>query len=62
MEIDVPAHWMPFAKAWLADDEERTDEQWELVENHSWNDMVDDFLPEDESVYSAEIYSITREG
>ena len=57
MEIDIPAHWMPYVEAWLAGDDERTDEQWDLVENHSWNEIVNEFLPEDEEAYDVGIYS-----
>ena len=57
MEIDIPTHWMPYVEAWLASDEERTDEQWDLVESHSWNEIVNEFLPEDEEAYEVAIYS-----
>lgn len=60
MEIDIPAHWMPYVEAWLAGDEERTDEQWDLVESHSWNEIVDEFLPEDEEAHEVGIYSISE--
>ena len=61
MEIDIPAHWMPYVKAWLAGDEERTDEQWDLVESHSWNEIVNEFLPEDEEAYEVGIYSRSKD-
>ena len=61
MEIDIPTHWMPYVKAWLAGDEERTDEQWDLVESHSWNEIVNEFLPEDEEAHEVEIYSTSED-
>lgn len=60
MEIDIPTHWMPYVEAWLAGDEERTDEQWDLVESHSWNEIINEFLPEDEEAYEVEIYSTSE--
>ena len=60
MEIDIPAHWIPYVEAWFASDEERTDEQWDLIENHSWNEIIDEFLPEDEEAHEVEIYSTSE--
>lgn len=61
MEFDVPAHWVPFVEAWIADDEERTEEQWKVAESHTWKEMVEELLPEDEEVHDAELYSIEWE-
>ena len=61
MEIDIPAHWMPFAEAWLTHDEERTDEQWGLLECHQWEEMIDEFLAEDEECSEALINAIIEE-
>ena len=58
MEIDIPAHWMPYVEAWLAGDDERTDEQWDLVECHQWEEMIDEFLAEDEECSEALISAI----
>lgn len=61
MEIDIPPHWMPFAEAWRAHDEERTDEQWDLVEHHNWEEMIEEFLAEDEECHEALINEIMKE-
>ena len=60
MEIDIPSHWMPYAEAFFTDEEERTDEQWDLVESHSWNEIVDEFLPNDEEAHEVGIYSTSE--
>ena len=61
MEIDIPARWTPFVEAWRANDEERTDEQWDLVENHNWEEMIEEFLAEDEECHEALINEIMKE-
>ena len=61
MKIDVPAHWMPFAEAWFTNEEERTDAQWGLLENHCWSEMVEEFLAEDGEVYEVEVYSVEED-
>jgi hypothetical protein len=58
IEIDVPANWMPFAKAYFTSEEERTNEQWDLLENHTWGEMVEEFLAEGEEEYDTVIYSV----
>lgn len=60
MEIDIPVHWMPFAEAWLTDEEKRTDEQWDLLEHHNWEEMIEEFLAEDEECYESEIVEIMK--
>lgn len=59
MEIDVPAHWIPYAEACFTNEEERTNEQWGLIESHSWNEMIEEFLSEDEEAHEVEIYSVS---
>lgn len=61
MEIEVPDSWMPYAKAYFTDDEERTDEQWDLVEAHGWDELIDAFLPDGESEYAHEICEVIEE-
>lgn len=60
MEIDIPAHWMPYAEAWFANEDERTEKQWGLLECHFWNEMIEEFLPEDEEVYEVEINTVLK--
>lgn len=61
IEFEVPAHLMPYMRAWLVDDDERTDEQWDLLEGNSWNKILQEFLPENEKVSEVEIYSVLEE-
>ena len=61
MEIDIPAHWMPFAEAYFTSEEERTNEQWDLLENHVWDEMVEEFLAEGEEAYETTVYSVEED-
>jgi hypothetical protein len=61
MEIDVPANWMPFAKAYFTNEEERTNEQWDLLDSHTWGEMIEEFLAEGEELYETTIYSVEED-
>ena len=46
-----------YMKAWLTDEDNRTDKEWELIETHSLAEMVSKYLGED--VIEAEIEKIS---
>lgn len=47
-----------YIKAWLTDEDDRTNKEWELIENHSLDEMVSKYLGED--VTEAELYSVEK--
>lgn len=61
MEIDIPAPWIPFAKAYFTNEEERTFEQWDLLDSHTWGEMIEEFLAEGEEMYETTIYSVEED-
>lgn len=43
VDIDInnlPKKWQTFCKACLKDDDERSDKEWELVENYTMRDLL----------------------
>lgn len=55
-QFDIPKKWQDFFDAWVADDEDRTDKQWELVDKYTFEDFVKEQLPFVCEVNDVEIY------
>ena len=55
-QFNIPKKWQGFFDAWVTDDEDRTDKQWELVEKYTFEDFVKEQLPFNCEVNDVEIY------
>lgn len=55
-QFNIPKKWQSFFDAWVTDDEDRTDKQWELVEKYTFEDFVKEQLPFVCEVNDVEIY------
>lgn len=44
---EIPDRWVEWFEAWDACDDERTDEQWDLLERHTWEEVLSDITGED---------------
>lgn len=38
----ISKKWKDFLDAWMTDDDDRTDEQWDILENHELREMFKD--------------------
>ena len=52
---EIPDRWVEWFEAWDTCDDERTDEQWDLVERHNWEEVLADITGED--IHEAELWS-----
>ena len=52
---EIPDRWVKWFEAWDTCDDERTDEQWDLVEKHNWEEVLADITNED--IWEAELWS-----
>lgn len=44
---EIPERWVEWFEAWDTCDDKRTDEQWDLVEKHTWEEVLSDIIGED---------------
>ena len=52
---EIPDRWVEWFEAWDSDEDERTDEQWDLVDKHTWEEVLADITGED--IHEAELWS-----
>ena len=43
---EIPDRWVEWFEAWDTCDDKRTDEQWDLLERHTWEEVLSDITGE----------------
>lgn len=53
---ELPAEWQKWLEAWHTDDDDRTDAQWDEVEAHTFEEMLEEVFGEEVCPESVEVW------